>query len=181
MKRAIAPLLTLALIVVVAFALWQGQRSERAIGVALAERDSARAANRRAAARVTAAMLHYRRDTIRLTKAVTRYDTALVRDTLVRNDTVFVPRAAADAAVNACLTVKVSCEEVQAALRDSAKTVRDELDAERKLTRRPWTSVGVAYDPVRGLGGYLERDWSRLRGGVSVTPGRLELRVGVRW
>lgn len=181
MRKAIAPLLTLALVLVGGFAAWQGQWAEREIGTALAERDTARAANQRAARRIRVAELALRVDTIRLTRWLTIRDT--LRDSLTITDTLEVLRfiAVQDSALQACVDVRRSCEMLALALRDSAAAVRDELFAERKLGRRPWTSAGLELDNRGVLGGYVERDWWRFRGGLSVTPAPGELRAGVRF
>lgn len=47
----------------------------------------------------------------------TVWDTVRVRDTLVRNDTVFVPRDIADATLLACTETLTTCEQQKAALR----------------------------------------------------------------
>lgn len=52
----------------------------------------------------------YRSDTIRLWRAKMVYDTARVTDTVMRNDTVFVPRLIADSAVVACVMSLATCE-----------------------------------------------------------------------
>ena len=52
----------------------------------------------------------YQRDTIIMTKAVTRYVTHRTTDTLVRNDTVYVRRDVADEALASCTAVVLSCE-----------------------------------------------------------------------
>lgn len=56
----------------------------------------------------------YRADTVRLWRAKTVYDTARVTDTLLRGDTVFVPRDVADRAVDACMDAVGTCERRQA-------------------------------------------------------------------
>ena len=52
----------------------------------------------------------YARDTIRLWRAKMVYDTARITDTLVRNDTVFIPRMVADSAVASCIAAVATCE-----------------------------------------------------------------------
>ena len=63
----------------------------------------------------------YRTDTVRLWRAKTVYDTARIRDTVVRNDTVFIPRTVADAAVEACTAALATCEQ-RVAIADSQVT-----------------------------------------------------------
>ena len=63
----------------------------------------------------------YRRDTVRLWRAVMRYDTSRVTDTVVRGDTVFVARAVADEAVQACLATVSTCEAEKANLRETLR------------------------------------------------------------
>jgi hypothetical protein len=53
----------------------------------------------------------YRRDTVRLWRAITQYDTARVTDTVMRGDTVYVSRDVADEAVNACKATVQTCEQ----------------------------------------------------------------------
>jgi len=52
----------------------------------------------------------YATDTIRLWRAKMVYDTARITDTLMRNDTVFIPRMVADSAVAACYATVATCE-----------------------------------------------------------------------
>jgi hypothetical protein len=70
----------------------------------------------------------YRADTIRLWRAKTVYDTARVTDTLMRGDTIYVPRDIADEAVQACVSSVRTCEE--------GRAVAD------SLARAAWDSVG---------------------------------------
>lgn len=69
--------------------------------------------------------------TLRYTSAMTRYDSVRVTDTIVRNDTVFIPRAAADSTVLACRSVISTCEAQKAnlsarlAVAESAMAHRD--------------------------------------------------------
>lgn len=53
----------------------------------------------------------YQTDTIRLWRTLAKYDTARVTDTLVRNDTVYVRRDVADAAVEGCKLTVLTCEQ----------------------------------------------------------------------
>lgn len=52
----------------------------------------------------------YASDTIRLWRAKMVYDTARITDTVMRNDTVFIPRMVADSAVAACYATVATCE-----------------------------------------------------------------------
>jgi hypothetical protein len=184
-KRAIAPLLTLALVVVVGFAAWQGQRSEREFGI----RDAAiRASEARVIVleRVADSLRRaYRTDTVRLWRSIRALDTLTVTVDQWKHDTVRVVEyvRAADETARACTRAVATCEErlkVADSLRIEAEGQRDTL---RKQERRPWTSVGLEYDGR--LGGYLERDWWRFRAGISVTPApqdaRVGIRLGIRW
>lgn len=155
---------------------------DRRTGVLMAERDRARAESRRLARAVRTADVVYLRDTVRLWRTVNTYSEVRVRDTLVRNDTVFIPRIVADNAVASCKATVLSCE-ARVAKRDGllASQAR-ELAASRALENRPYWSVGPEYDALSGgIGGYVERDLWRFRAGVSVTPERIGVRVGVRW
>jgi hypothetical protein len=77
----------------------------------------------------------YRTDTIRLRVAVARWDTIVTRDTLVRNDTVFVPRDEAVAVLSACQQALMTCER-RVIARDSLH--RAELDAVRAQIPPRW-------------------------------------------
>lgn len=59
-------------------------------------------------------------DTVVATKLRTKYDSIRVRDTVTRNDTVFVPRAVADGTIQACTLALQDCVHVRA-LNDSLK------------------------------------------------------------
>jgi hypothetical protein len=54
--------------------------------------------------------------TVRKDSILTRWDTVRLRDTLTRNDTVFVPRAQADTALASCTAVLETCEQQKANL-----------------------------------------------------------------
>lgn len=78
----------------------------------------------------------WRTDTFRLTRYLTRYDTARVRDTVVRDSVVYVRAGAADSVVRACRAVVSSCS-VALAARDSVIAAqRVEIQSER-ATRPP--------------------------------------------
>lgn len=47
---------------------------------------------------------------VRYETKMARYDTVRVTDTLMRNDTIFIPREVADSAVSACRAVVLTCE-----------------------------------------------------------------------
>lgn len=172
----ILPWLAVAVLLAVSVA------QDRRVGVLTAERDRARAESDSLRRAVRTADRTYTRDTVRLWRRVAVYDSVRLTDTLVRNDTVFVPRTVADNAVNACKATVLSCE-VRVAKRDALLASQDrELAAARALENRPYWSVGPEYDALSGgIGGYLERDLWRFRAGVSVTPERVGVRVGVRW
>jgi hypothetical protein len=95
-----------------------------------------------------------------------------VRDTIIVDSIVYVPREVVDSIVAACVPVVTSCAALVAAVRDSARAVG----------HRSWQSAGLAWP----LGAYYERDLSRFRGGVTVGFDaerriRGELRAGIRW
>lgn len=79
----------------------------------------------------------YVRDTVRLWRTVTAYDTARVTDTLTRNDTVFVPRAVADAAITACVATVLTCEG-RVADRDQQLATWERRWATREKPRAGW-------------------------------------------
>lgn len=54
--------------------------------------------------------------TVRKDSILTRWDTVRLRDTVTRNDTVFVPREVADSAISSCTAVLNTCEEQKANL-----------------------------------------------------------------
>ena len=153
--------------------------TEAALGVAEARADSL-------AARRAVVETRYRRDTLRLTRTLATVDT--LRDSLTITDTVEVVRfiGAQDSAIVACRAVVATCD-VRVALADSlTRNAENRLMLTRSIRSRPWTSAGLAYDPhAARWGGYLDRDWSRLRAGLTVVPDertlRLGLRIGMRW
>lgn len=73
----------------------------------------------------------YVRDTVRMRVAVTRYDTARIRDTVVRDSIVYVNRAAADDAVRACSAVVLTCERRLAVADSIGGTWRTQYESER--------------------------------------------------
>ena len=77
----------------------------------------------------------YITDTIRLRVAVTRWDSIVTRDTITRNDTVFVPRDEAVAVLSACQQALMTCER-RVIARDSLH--RAELDAVRAQIPPRW-------------------------------------------
>jgi len=81
----------------------------------------------------------YITDTIRLRVAVTRWDSIVTRDTLTRNDTVFVPRDEAVAVMSACQQALMTCER-RVIARDSLH--RAELDAIRAQIPPRWKVWG---------------------------------------
>ena len=94
-------------------------------------------------------------DTIRLTKLVTAYETVRVRDTAVRNDTVFVAREVADAAIAACEQAINSCVATLEAERAVSTNLRDQLAL---ASREPgfWVRQYERWDgPAWGLLGWI--------------------------
>lgn len=85
----------------------------------------------------------YRTDTVRLWRAKTVYDTARVTDTVVRGDTVFVPRDVADEAINSCTNALFTCE--QRALN---------YQAQADFWRDSAANIPIRPDPVK-LGGIV--------------------------
>lgn len=92
----------------------------------------------------------------------------------------------ADSTIRACSALVLTCEQrVEIRDRENANLSRQVQLLERR-TSRAWTAAGLSYDPRTGdVGGWVERDLWRFRGGVGITPGvnglRAELRAGWRW
>jgi len=53
---------------------------------------------------------------VRYETKMARYDTVRVTDTILRNDTIFIPREVADSAISACRAVVLTCESQKANL-----------------------------------------------------------------
>lgn len=199
MNRAAAPLAWLLTLAAIALLLSTAQCAERDVGALEARLEASRArvatlSRARAALDARAAI-----QTPRAIQWRTRWDSSGIRD-LARQvdslraigavvpDSVWVPTAlpfTADTAIAACHDARNTCE-ARLANADSVSTeLRTQLEDLVRVGRRPWTSVGLAWDPQGGVGGYVDRDWSRLRAGLSVTPSpqgwRAQVRVGVRW
>lgn len=173
-----------------------------------AERDVGALEARLEASRARVAILSRSRNALDARAAVetpraiqwrTRWDSSGIRD-LARQvdslraigavvpDSVWVPTAlpfTADTAIAVCHDARNTCE-ARLANADSVSTeLRTQLRDLARVGRRPWTSAGLAWDPQGGVGVYVDRDWSRLRMGLSATPSphgwRAEVRLGVRW
>ncbi len=152
-------------------------KAEVALAAALARADTA---ERRADSLAAA----YRVDTVTLWRVKRTTDTLTATVDHWKHDTLEVVSyvTLADSTIRACTAALGTCEARIAAEREGRRALEAATLAALALGKRPWTSVGVAYDATTGrLGGYVERDWTRLRGGVSVTPGRVEVRAGWRW
>lgn len=65
----------------------------------------------------------YARQTRTLEKVLTVYDTVRVTETIVRNDTVFIPRIVADRAIEACRQTVLSCDESRRIMGERIKTL----------------------------------------------------------
>lgn len=52
----------------------------------------------------------WRERKVRYTAKMAAYDTVRMTDTVVRNDTVFIPREVADSAISSCRAVVMTCE-----------------------------------------------------------------------
>lgn len=173
--------LPLALAGALALSVYSCQRAERekgAIGVKLAASE-ARGDSLRARRAIVDTL--WKRDVRTVRVAITEYDTARVTDTLTRNDTVFVARDAADAAVNACRAVILICE-ARVAIADSlTANAENRVMILKRLVNQPRTAIGLAWDARGGLGVAGDRDWHRFRVGASITPNGMGLRVSVWW
>jgi hypothetical protein len=97
----------------------------------------------------------YRRDTLRLRVAVTQWDSIRVTDTLVREQVVYVPRAAADTVLAACRLVLRSCE-ARVAARDSLIHALNEQVRAVQATQPPawrvWAERGLLLAAGVGVG-----------------------------
>ena len=184
--RTVAPWLLAAALLVGWLSSCQG--AERRVGVAEALLDSAGARAQRAERRADSLAQVYRTDTVRLWRTLRTLDTLTETVDRWKHDTVrvveFVTQAAEAAA--ACTETVQTCEHRVAAAQEQTAAVRDSVRGLLTLERRPWTAAGLAWDPhAQRLGAFVDRDWSRLRAGLSVTPDdrsvRLQLRLGWRW
>lgn len=79
----------------------------------------------------------YRTRTMRLKTTLAWYDTVRMTDTLVRNDTVFIPRAAADSAVSTCRAVVQTCDEQKANL-TARLAIAESTIAHKPVTPLVW-------------------------------------------
>lgn len=170
------------------------QQAERAVGVAQVALASARAAEAQHQRRADSLARAYVPQQAAAVRWKTRWqvlrDTLPVQwDTLEATDTVRVPvevLVTADSAIASCHVALTTCEQRVAAERAVTATVRTQLATADSLAARDWTAAGLAYDPhAQRFGGFVDRDWSRLRAGLSVTPEdrgiRVGLRLGWRW
>lgn len=105
-------------------------------------------------------------------------------DTVARTDTVRVPVEVlmiADSAINACHVALDTCGARVAAERAVSASLREQLRIHAQLDTRPRTAIGASYNPHSAMwGAFIDRDFWRLRGGVTVEPAEQGLRVGVR-
>lgn len=167
---------------------WAGRCSGEQDGAALADLDRLEAENDSLARlqRKVDTLYRVQRDTFVVRR--TRIDTLIVSVDRWKHDTTEVVRfvVQAESTIAACSALIVSCEE-RVRIRDARLVVAARaLEASEQLRLRPWTSAGVAYDPLDGrLGVYADRDVWRFRVGASITPGvkglHAQLRAGVRW
>lgn len=174
----------LLILAAVGVVLAVGRCEERQAGAAQAQLAAALTRAEIAERRADSLARAYRVDTVTLWRVKRTTDTLTATVEQWKRDTLEVVRyvTLADSTIRACTAALGTCEARIAAEREGRRALEAATLAALALGKRPWTSVGVAYDATTGsLGGYVERDWTRLRGGVSVTPGRVELRVGVRY
>lgn len=181
LARTVAPWLVSAALLV--GWLSSCQRDERRVGVAQALLDSAGVRAQRAERRADSLATVYRTDTVRLWRTLRTLDTLTETVERWKHDTVQVVRyvaQAAEAAASCTATVR-TCEQRLATANEQTAAVRDSARALLLLERRPWTAAGLAWDPhAQRVGAFVDRDWSRLRAGLSVTPEDRGLRLGVR-
>jgi ABC-type transporter Mla subunit MlaD len=153
------------------------------VGVAHALLDSAGARAQRAERRADSLAGVYRTDTVRLWRTLRTLDTLTQTVDRWKHDTVRVVEFVAQAAEAAarCTETVQTCEQRLATANDLTAAVRDSVRALLELERRPWTAAGLAWDPhAQRVGAFVDRDWARLRAGLSVTPDDRSLRLGVR-
>lgn len=97
----------------------------------------------------------YLRDTIVMSRRVTRYVTSRVTDTIVRNDTVYVRRDVADSAIAGCQAVVLSCEARVRALSQSLaiaeSTIRFAPVPRRKTSLTALVPAALAGGIILGL------------------------------
>lgn len=154
--RTLPYLLVAVLAVMVVYGLTDAYQRGHADGLA----DSAR---RYVAARVTVVKMTdtvYSTDTIRFSRWRTRWDTARITDTVMRDSVVYVNRDIADSTISACRAVVASCER-RVAARDSLITALNaSLKAERAsrpsalrlaLDRAFWAAAGLGVGVVVGV------------------------------
>lgn len=159
------------------------QQEERRVGAALVLLDSAGARAQRLKRRADSLAKVYRTDTVRLWRTLRTLDTLTETVDRWKHDTTRVVEfvEVAEAAAVSCRATIATCEERFATATARTQTVRDSLTAYMALVARPWTAAGLAWDPhAQRVGAFVDRDWSRLRAGLSVTPDARGLRVGVR-
>lgn len=94
--------------------------------------------------RVPRAKIAYRTKTV--------YDTVRVRDTLVHNDTVYIPRVVADSAVQTCHLALKSCtaqvevhDSLYTALQQRDTAVRVAHEQDLKSTKVRWLAFGALF------------------------------------
>lgn len=177
-----APLI-LAVLLGVGLLVWEGERAQAEFDALLAksraEADSLRKAG------VVLERIHTR-DTVRMWRSQRIYDSVRVTDTVVVDSVVYVPRDAADSAVNACVAAELSCERRVANLNEQVRVADSLAFLERLRAARPWMAAGVAWDPhAARIGAFVDRDVGRFRLGVSAVPApngvALGVRAGLRW
>lgn len=97
----------------------------------------------------------YLRDTVVMSRLITRYETSRVTDTIVRNDTVYVRRDVADSAIAGCQTVVLSCEArvrvLSQSLAIAESTIRSAPVPRRKTSLTALVPAALAGGIIIGL------------------------------
>jgi hypothetical protein len=88
----------------------------------------------------------YRTRKVRYDSIMAKYDTVRMTDTVMVNDTVYIPRAVADSAITACRLVVTTCEAQKANLTARLAIAESSLTAKSKrspLTAIKWAVIGA--------------------------------------
>lgn len=175
-------------VALVAVAGWLGSWGARGQGARASELKALRAqfdSLTRERARVDT-VWRIQRDTFYVRRQ--RVDTLTRTVELWKHDTLRVVEYVqqADSAIRACSALVVTCERRAELFGQEIGNLRRQVRLLERAEARAWTAAGLSYDARTGaVGGWVDRDLWRIRGGLGVTPGadglRVELRAGWRW
>lgn len=146
--RALISAQLVALVLGVGLGTWFCRKPAPAPSVQIAQHAS-RVAHAVTAQRETT----YVHDTLKLSHAITKYDTARVTQTITHDSIVYVPRDVADSAVRACRDVANSCAALHAA--DSAEIHALHTEIAARDADRPSRLHRLAVDAAFLGAGYL--------------------------